>query len=242
MAVLQLKQEEDEGGLRCPSCGAVMPTGAIICIECGFDTRSGRQHGVEAGPDRKKWIFIGAGALVLLAVVLVLRVALSSGSSEVTTIPAPPPPVVEAPPAPVAPAPAPEPAPVVAQTPVAETNVVVEEAAPPPDPDAIAEEQRPLMRAELDRVAPLLMEGEEADLRLTRGLVVRGTLVDRNETGVVLVSEDTGTNVVEFAALDRTSRVRIDPAFRDQFLEARLRQHVQRIVGAGSTNGAPQAP
>lgn len=242
MAVLQLKNDAGTEGGRCPSCGAVMPSGAIICVECGYDTRSGRKHEALAQPDSKRWVMLVGVAVGVIVLGLVARFLLSPKPAPVTSLP---PPVAE----PATPAPVPVAAPVAA---VVETvavaaaeslpvDVAIEAEPPPPDPDAIAAEQRPRMEAELDRVAPLFEEGQEADLRLARGLVARGVVVSRSETNVVLVDEDAGTNAVDFVAIDPRSRVRVDPAFRAQFIDARLKQVVERIV-SGSTNGAAVSP
>lgn len=33
----------DDAGKECPNCGALMDDDAVLCVECGFHTRMGRQ-------------------------------------------------------------------------------------------------------------------------------------------------------------------------------------------------------
>jgi hypothetical protein len=45
-------------GAKCPSCGAALPAGGVLCVACGYDTRTGAKletkHVVEAAPTAKQ--------------------------------------------------------------------------------------------------------------------------------------------------------------------------------------------
>jgi len=47
---------DDEGGgayamsSKCPDCGAQMASGAVLCVTCGFDVRTGSKHRRESPP------------------------------------------------------------------------------------------------------------------------------------------------------------------------------------------------
>ena len=42
---------KEEAGYRCPSCGKGMEPGAVICIYCGFNTKTGKRMKVSTGDD-----------------------------------------------------------------------------------------------------------------------------------------------------------------------------------------------
>jgi uncharacterized Zn finger protein (UPF0148 family) len=72
----------------CPNCGASLPAGAVLCVECGYDLRQGQVLSRTAAPKPKKkrkkqpWFRlvppspavwgIGAGSLVLIGVAVLL--------------------------------------------------------------------------------------------------------------------------------------------------------------------------
>jgi len=43
-------EEEGAGGSTCPSCRAPFAAGAVVCVKCGMDMRSGRHVGTTAAP------------------------------------------------------------------------------------------------------------------------------------------------------------------------------------------------
>lgn len=63
-------------------CGSAMPHGAVFCVDCGYDARTGRCHGNADRPRRRESPFPVSAALSLVALVLgvvTLGVALSIG-------------------------------------------------------------------------------------------------------------------------------------------------------------------
>lgn len=239
-SALQLKKEDEPAETRCPSCGAVLPEEAVICVQCGYDFRSGRRVDEEAAPRSNPLLIAGVALLVAVAAGLVAWRILGSSP--------PPPPV--SPPAPVVAAPAPPaeptPAPAVASNPapaeVVATNTpstnlvdtVAETNAPPAvpavDPAVVEAEQRNAVEAQLDQMAPLYNAGDELELRLTNGLVQRGVFASRTETALVVKISSNQTRAVEFTLLDRGSRVRSDPQYRARYVDFHVQQRVQKIL------------
>ena len=251
MAALKLKQNEDGVGARCPSCGAALPEGAVLCVQCGHDLRTGRRVDDEAAPKRNPLTIAGVALLVAVAAGLVAWRLGGSGPAAPAPASGPAPVVAAAEPSSEAhPAPAPE-------VPTAVTNAapaaVPDEAAPSPtqevvaagvesnalpdepavpavDPVMVENEQRGLVTDQLDQKAPLYEPGDEVELRLSNGLVQRGKLQSRTAEGLVLQVASNLTKTVEFGAMDRASRVRSDPAYRARYLDFHVQQRVQKIV------------
>ena len=248
-AALMLKKEDEPAPTRCPSCGAALVEGAVICVQCGYDFRSGRRVDEEVAPRRNPLMLAGVALLVAVAAGLVGWRMLSMET------PPMPPPVTESAPAPVAPAaPAPvaEPiaqvtnaAPEVASAPslapdatAVATGAVVEAtgetnappAVPALDPVVVEAEQREVVVTQLDQMAPLYEVGEVLELRLANGLVQRGQFASRAEEHLVLTVASNETRTVEFTLLDRGSRVRSDPQFRARYIDHHVQQRVQKIL------------
>ncbi len=240
---LALKKTEDSGDTRCPSCGAALLPEAVICVQCGYDLRSGRRVDEEAAPKRNPLMLVGVALLVTLSVGAVAYRIVASHST-------PPPPVVLPTPAPAVKTPEAVPLKVEA---VAETNAVSSlavsnetavamatttaavltnelPAETAPDPAALETQERPLVEAQLDKAAPMYEVGEEVELRLTNGLVQRGILAERNEVQMVVRISSNQTRNMEFTLLDRGTRVRSDLQFRDKYIEYHTKQRVQKIM------------
>lgn len=258
MAALQLKKKEASDDSRCPSCGAALPEGAVLCVQCGYDLRTGRRVDAEAAPKRSPLAIAGVALLVAVAAGIVAwRIA---GSQSSAPAPVPPPAPVAAPaPAPQpAPAVEPTPAPVLAEAVPAVTNgspaagtgavaqVAAEPPAPPPEPvlDTVAlqAEQRAAAEAQYDQKAPLYGAGDEVELRLNNGMVQRGIFKSRNAESLVVQVDSNLTKTIEFATLDRGSRVRSDPDYRARYIDFQVQQRVQKILqqqGAGPAETTP---
>ena len=249
-SLLQFKQEEQPPETRCPSCGAVVPEGAVLCVQCGYDFRSGRRVDEEVAPRSNPLLIAGAALLVAVAAALVAWRIL--GSEE------PPPPPTPAPVAEVAPVQVVEPAPVPAPEPVVtaavaevvaggvtnpaapvetvmETNAIPVE--PPVDPAVLEAEQRTIVSEQLDQQAPMFQAGDELELRLTNGLVQRGSFVSRSEESLVVQVTSNQLRTMEFTLLDRGSRVRSDPLYRSRYIDFHARQRVQKMLQQDTVPG-----
>ncbi len=239
---LQFKKEELPPETRCPSCGASLPEGAVLCVQCGYDFRSGRRVDEEVAPRTNPLLIAGIALVVALAAGLVAWRIL--GGEE-------PPPVVAAPVVEAAPVKPPEPASVPVPEPVATAAVpevvasgatnpaapveVVAEtntppAEPPVDPAVLEAEQREIVIEQLDQQAPLFQAGDELELRLTNGLVQRGSFVSRSEQSLVVQVGSNQLRTMEFTLLDRGSRVRSDPLYRSRYIDFHARQRAQKLM------------
>lgn len=251
MSALQLKKEENASESRCPSCGAGLPDGAVLCVQCGYDIRSGRRVDEEAAPRANPLMIAGVALLVAVAVGLVAWRILASDTSTVSTssVPvvatsAPPPAAAPVPVEPVASVPSPGPA--VAQstgTVFAVAEVPTNEVPAPPvlDPAVVEAEQRVAVIEQLDQMVPLYEAGDEVELRLTNGLVQRGAFVSRSEQALVVQVSSNQTRTLEFILLDRGSRVRSDPQYRTRYIDFHAQQRAQKIIreSAGPGTDAP---
>ncbi|MCS6771702.1 MAG: zinc ribbon domain-containing protein [Kiritimatiellae bacterium] len=82
---LQLKKEQPPSDAQdCPGCGKPLPGGAVICIECGYDTRTGRRIG-ESGRRKNSPVVIAGLILIIVGAVTTLYLR----SKETGTVPAP---------------------------------------------------------------------------------------------------------------------------------------------------------
>jgi hypothetical protein len=91
---LKLKPDETTPEeTRCPSCGASLAEGAVICVQCGYDFRSGRRVDEEVAPRTNPLMIAGVALLVAVAAVLVAWRILSSDTT-VAPVVVPPPSVV----------------------------------------------------------------------------------------------------------------------------------------------------
>lgn len=239
---LQLRREEEEpAGPTCPSCGAPLAPDAVICIACGYDTRTGRRAD-DAPPPRTNPLMIAALGLVIVAALVMVILRSQKSSETASSEPAPPAEVTPPP----APAPPPEPAPTVEAPPPAAPPAATEPEPPGEAPDeaaatneapveetidlaALEAEQRMLATEQLDRVAPVFEPGETVELRLTNGIVQRGIMRERRQDALVLDVEAGEVRTVEFESLDRGTRVRSDPVFRDRYIDFHVRQRMAEL-------------
>ncbi|HOW98783.1 MAG TPA: hypothetical protein P5567_15310 [Kiritimatiellia bacterium] len=233
---LAIRREEPAAasGMNCPSCGATMPPGAVLCVECGYDVRKGARLGETLGwPPYVRWLIAGAG--VIIVVMLVKTFLRPHRISEIAA----PPPAVQAPPkpaaapaetnAPAAAASEPAPAPLPVPAAPAETNAPA--AAPQVSPEELAQleaDYRASLKGRLDQQQPLYRPGDLVELRKVSGLVIRGKLKAVEARGAVVVREE-GETVVALADLDRESRVRCDAEFREKFIEFIVKKNMRSI-------------
>lgn len=74
-------------GRSCPSCGAAMPETGVLCVQCGFDRRTGKnitRTTDGANGSGKTWLIAAGAAAVVVAVATTLYFALRNDSSEPT--------------------------------------------------------------------------------------------------------------------------------------------------------------
>jgi hypothetical protein len=233
---------------RCPECGASMDEGAVVCMHCGFDQRVPEEPEVQAPPPRKPLPVVPIAAGLAVVAVLFAAFHFLGGSGEEDAPPAvsEPPPMEESDPfaeedpdwlaPPVTPAPA-------AEEPIAEeATAAVEEPSPPPavapgpaprplDPAAQAAAE---VQARLDAEFPLLQIDDMAAIRLDDGSGLRGRIVNINAQRVSIRVSGTVRDI-SLERLDHTSRLRIDPLYRDTTARQWKQEAFDRL-----TQDAPQ--
>lgn len=220
------------GAKPCPGCRHQVARDASLCIHCGYNFVTGKKAG------EKGWLAANLGFVLLLAGVAIAAVVGGLYLMKPGEAPLPPPeepasaPVVAAPAAPVA-----EPEPATADAPVEPT------AAPePPPPPAPTPEELAAQKAEAERAAfaakkaeaernlrlqlasrePLFKLNDPVELRRKNGLLDKGTFSGYAGEGtnrVALVATPRGEIGVPLVALDNPTRRRIDPDFREAFIQ-----------------------
>lgn len=246
-AALALKKNKESEESKCPSCGAVLQPEAVLCIQCGYDLRSGKKVNEEAAPKRNPLAIAGLIALILAALGF-LAFRIMGGSSTAT----PPSPSQEPAPAVIATAPTVPVAPVKpeASAPTETNSVMSSTTEPGPEQAATAEapkesvvniaeieqQTRATLEDKLNQTMPVFGIGEAVELRLTNGLVQRGKLSERTEDHLVVQTASNAFKTMDYTLLDRQTRVRADSQFREKYIEFHTRQQVQKRLAA--TNNA----
>ncbi len=244
---LQLKRDEEpEETNACPSCGANMPPSAVICIECGYDTRSGRRSGEEG---RKKLSPMILFAIVLGVIGVSVSVVMRSLNSS-SELPPPPPSTPATTPATnstLEPASAPA-APEPEATPAASTNPADETATESTDEESATGPEEPAVPAvdwaaieaeqlekatdELDRRAPMYDAGEAIELRLTNGVIVRGTFKGLKNGNVTIEVTSDDVRELPVESLDRQNRVRTEAQYRERYIEFAVKKKIAEMQRA----------
>ncbi|HEY8239929.1 MAG TPA: hypothetical protein VIH35_00700 [Kiritimatiellia bacterium] len=226
----------DANSWECPSCGQATPHGSVICISCGYDKRVGRRINVQHG-GRIPWgrivgIAIGLGIVGVGASMLLTK--LNKGDGPMVA----PGPKMEAPPA-TAPTPALSPAQIAsnaAAAAVSATNAVVS-TNEMVDLDAVASEEpvtaaRESLARRVDQRFPLFAEGEQVGLRLTNGMMRRGTFGGVDSTDVLLVTGDE-TGRLPLVSLDIGTRLRVDQDYRVRYVDYWSQRGAKKTPGPG---------
>ncbi|HMP77547.1 MAG TPA: hypothetical protein PKE12_14720 [Kiritimatiellia bacterium] len=244
-------ENQEQSGARddshCPSCNAPLGVGAVICLQCGYDTRTGRRAGEAGG--RKPSPLIVAGLIVLIAAALAIVFLRASSPT-----PAPPPvqsaPAIETVSTPVAAEPEPTPesaiepaAPAPAEAPPAESTeaspatdaVEPEETEPEPPPapvidwDAVEATQRERAAMELDRRAPLFEAGEAVELRMANGFVHKGLFRGIDNGFLTLEFATNDIRQLALKEMDRATRLRAEPDYRARYLDYHVQQRIAEL-------------
>lgn len=230
------------GGTRsCPACQAEIEQDAVLCIHCGYNLATRQKIGGKSGfAANPKIVALASAGLAVLALGAAYLLwpesdaqppfdpsAIAAAAKSATPSPA------VAAPTPVQPEP-----PAAARAAPAETNVPAGPVAPPtPTPEELAaqkagteraafEEKRfeaeQNLRIQMDTREPLYIQNETIELRRKNGILDKGTLTGFAGTGtsrVALVATALGEVGVPFDALDVASRRRVDPEFREAFIQ-----------------------
>ncbi len=249
---LQLKKEEEPAheSMSCPACGKPMAVGAVICVQCGYDLRTKRRVGSAAGRKPSPIVVLGLLLVVLAAGAVAYLRSLDDG---VQPTPVPPPPVMnpagpetpaeaapaaEATPAEgeAAPASAQTPADVPAAAPAEGGAGEAETPASPAEPEIdwaeVAARQRERIHAEVDRRTPMFDPGDAVELRLGNGLIRRGVFQGVDGAALRLETEADTIDTIAFETLDRNTRLRVDAAYRERYIEFLTRQRIGEMQRA----------
>ena len=232
VAKLQIKRDNViSGGRRCPSCGGTLPPEAVICIQCGYDTRTGAPYFDRPRKSRTlQWILWGVG-LIILAGLAKSFVSKKGIGKELETILTAPPKAPVASPA--------KPRPLVTNDPVAApaaAGAPVSAAAAqslatnksPVDIAKMEAEYRARLNDQLSTSYPMYSVGEEVVLRRVNGLIQRGTLNELKPDSVVIITAGK-TNVIPMKVLDRASRLKCDPEFRVQIVNFHVQKRIKEL-------------
>jgi len=245
---LQVKKDTTiTGSKRCPACGGTMAADAVICLQCGYDTRTGLAHGTSTGMAVK-----AKSILFILLLILLLSVAwlawrhFYGGSGPIGELPSISNPsvasAVSESPSEQESGPLDE-ATALLNEPTGETDAEKAEAMEIPaveeesaaggaeeksDITSVLARDRVWLKAQLDKKYPLYKIGTEVELRRSNGLINRGLLTQVGRTSVMLQVGEQWTEV-PFNVLDRTTRLHCDKKFRDKFVEYKLRQRQKQL-------------
>ena len=231
-ARLQMKHDGPiTGGKKCPSCGANMAPETVICIQCGYDTRTGSRYLDNPQKARMlQWVLWGFGLIILAGLAKTFMFKERAGEGQETVVPsAQHASVTTAPAAPAA----------TGETAVAQPVAGVHTSPPPvapnvtnKSPEEIAKleaEFRVTLNEQLATTYPMYAPGDAVVLRRINGLVHRGTLAELKPDAVVVVANGQ-TNEIPMKALDRASRLKCDPAFRVQIVDFHVQKRVKELA------------
>lgn len=231
-----LHEASATGGKRCPSCSAAMADDAVLCVECGFDLRQKAPAlGFRPPSGTTQTLLTIAGVIIMVGLVWALFQRVYPGRRQ-DTAPVTPPAAAAPEAAPVAPAAASAEgvASVDTQALAAAATSEVPAVAAAALEDAAARakmevEYRAALRKELDAKYPMYGRGASIAVRRVNGQVHRGVMTDLRKDVVVLVMPGGVVVEVPFQALDGASRLRCDRAFRDRYMDALAKRHIQAL-------------
>ena len=228
----------------CPACQAEIEADAVICIHCGRNLATGRKVGGRSGLAAHKSLVLAGLAVAMLAAGLLAFVLWPEADDPPPFDPAAIAAAAKKAPPPAAPAPDPASAATTAPASPAAAPEARPETHPPapaaPSPAELASQQAEAERAalvalqekkfeaeqnlrlQLDVREPLYGPNELVELRRKNGIVDKGTFTGFAGEGtnrVALVATALGEVGVPIGALDPASRRRLDPEFREAFIQ-----------------------
>lgn len=229
----------------CPNCGAAIPEDAVLCVNCGYDLRSGQ---VLAARRVSPLLTALAGLAIGLVIgglagylagrgryAAVPVSALATVSAKVEPGAAAQATVSQTVPAESGAAESPQPP--VLETPAVEEAQVATAGEQALSSQPTAEERSELrqrierrLRAWMEKRYPPYEKDKEADLRLRSGIVYRGRYLGvKGDTAVIVKG---GESIeVPLAELDVASRLRADMAYRSQYLQRAVSRYERRVSG-----------
>lgn len=250
---------------KCPECGNTMEDNAVICVRCGYTSQDEEAAAASAAPAPRRRLPIrnvAIGIVALAACVLGYHFLVGPGdepgdddpfdaTSDLAVIDDP---LADEEPTWLA-EPKPEPE-LEAASPVTETTADPEPEPEPqpempviPTPDPALElPEDPLERAtvvvaaEMESRFPMLQIDDMAAIRLDDGTGLRGRIVDINPRRVsIRVAGGVLVRDIRLDRLHNTSRVRVDPVYREAFQEHYVQQEHQRLTTLSEDPPAPDS-
>ena len=223
---LQIKRpDEMAGARRCPACGVSLLDGAVICVKCGFDLRTGKRVSMQIAHNRTLQILLLAMGVIIIVMLAKSVFMDRKGGEPIQVLPA-----VTSEQASVSMAAsnvAPSMAVVVTSAPV---SGAVSATGTPATAEAEASlantaEMQRLYAQQLDRRSPMFVKGESIALRRANGMMHRGFFIGVQGTNAVLLA---GKERIEvpLAVLDQPSRIRSDEAYRKKWVEYVVRKRM----------------
>lgn len=201
-----------DGGKPCPKCKAQIPRDAEICVHCGltFSTGKSLKPGRMFGW-RTPWLLLGLALLLVALAVAGYRLWPATEPERAL------PELVTPPIAPEMPS---------------ELAVRPEAAVPPPPPaDELDDFEVRKARAadtyrqKLNEDVPLYRQGDQVELRLKTGRIMRGTLVlaGQGTNRVAILETGDGKTIIPYEKMDRNSRIRFDGKYREDYIRRTLK-------------------
>ena len=181
---LSLRKNVSVSGLpHCPACNSVMDEGVVVCVKCGFDFRTGRRYDTKFRR-RMQWGVPVFAVLALLGAAAAVWWYWPRGVVPQKIVET----VTKT---------------VTLEKPVVERVTVIE----------LADRLNNVVSSNLSLTAPSAQEGHDAELRLTNGVIVRGTFCSVRGQSVLIESGGV-TNKYRLRALDAYTRLAFDEKFR----------------------------
>ena len=240
------------GAKPCPSCRQQIARDAMLCVHCGYNFATGKKTG-EPTPPNPLLVALGVAALIVAGLGLAYWFWPASEPPPPTVVPASESPAVAAEPTPV-PAPPAAPTNAPAKEPAQpEKPAATSKPLPPPAPSreeiaaqkaaaeqaAFADKKAKAeqnLRLQLASREPLYEPNEAVELRRKNGIIDKGVFTVFAGTGtgrVALVATPTGEIGVPLAVLDNPSRRRLDPEYREAFIQHLLSTKLPDAPTAG---------
>lgn len=243
------------GAKPCPSCRQQIARDAMLCVHCGYNFATGKKTG-EPTPPNPLLVVLGVAALIVAGLGVTYWFWPASEPPPPAVVPASESPAAAAEPTPV-------PTPPAAPTNAPATESVQPEKPPkptatpkPPPPPSPTKEELAAQKAAAEQAAfadkkakaeqnlrlqlasrePLYKINEPLELRRNNGVIDKGTLTGFAGTGtgrVALVATPRGEIGVPLVVLDNPSRRRVDPEYREAFIQHLLSTKLPDAPPAG---------